>query len=1131
MKTPSGPCSVLFLGIMFFGFASVPAAALADFHPLWVTDAATYTEAGPTVADIDNDGVCEVVLAGREEIIALDGAGKILWRTKGHVRFMTVPTVLPRPGQPALIYAADMGGFMMCVDGMGKVVWDVKLNGPATWMVASLTEIEGRTVVVQGDESGTISALDALTGETLGTAKVTGKPSSPAVGDIDMDGTPEAVVITDLGNVSAVDSSGATRWETNIGGTSQTWGTAAPVMFKTASGQVRIAAASNDNLAVCLDNQGRILWRHAVRGPVAATLSVGDMGNDGIADVFLITQLGVIYRFEEDGSLKWEIDMQGRSLAAGALVDFDGNGRQEYVFCTQDGHLMVLDQVGGFVADYQFPHRTINVTPAFGEIDPKTPGLEMAITGGEAGLVYAFPTDVPNDTPPSPWNGYRGNPRKTGAWFGLLDTDLLQMAPENLPDNGFLAEDTIRFRISSPSGAATPLKAEAWCIRPDNSRLSASTCIVGRTGLLELPVRTSIVPGRYLVECSLREAGDGAKFSGQFDVHIQPFRNDRVLQGNALRVLESAAQAVQHLLPRSANALREEARELAQLRDVAIVAQEAAASGQEAEDRAIELTSTANERAKRAKSIADAVQQAGALGAGTSLLAFETGLWDSRNVDAQIPEKAHDHLRIERRLTLGEHESVSLGLFNILDTPLQVRVVVAPDPQGPQVTLLHSQEVPTSQGDRSWDALPELDESGVVTIPPLTTVEVWAAIATNGVPAGDHTVKIKALALTGAGVLDGPKSPQNAVPKETNIEIALHILPFEMAPSGAVRLCAWASYDDGAVRDLLEHGNNVFLAPNGVPQYDATGVLTGVDFKDLDKRIEPLRGHDVVVLLNGLPSVPGELGSPEYEQKFAPFVQATVAHLAEQGFDTDHFAFYPIDEPGGFGWEHVNKMVAFGKMLRAANPKAMLYVDGGGELPMFEAMAPYMDIWCPGISMLAENSKTMDVVRHSGRMLWSYDCGYAYSRPVGPNIKNINIPAQFLTAPIFTFRHNATGLGYWCYNIGDSLWGRTQFEYPLVYPGRTKPVSSRRWEAVREGLEDFRILTALRNQAKDTTVDAATRERIRVLLEVRLPALIDKSFEEAKRGLARYVLDAGMNEALYNGLRKEIMDCAEALRP
>ena len=125
--------------------------------------------------------------------------------------------------------------------------------------------------------------------------------------------------------------------------------------------------------------------------------------------------------------------------------------------------------------------------------------------------------------------------------------------------------------------------------------------------------------------------------------------------------------------------------------------------------------------------------------------------------------------------------------------------------------------------------------------------------------------------------------------------------------------------------------------------------------------LDRLRGHDVVLLLTGLPGLHGEAGSVAYRDDLKKFLDELVTHMTGAGCDTNHFALYPFDEPGGVGWNLINQLVAFGKVVRAANPNAMIYVDGGGEFPMFQAIAPYIDIWCPGIYMLPDKTPLMDL--------------------------------------------------------------------------------------------------------------------------------------------------------------------------
>jgi len=479
----------------------------------------------------------------------------------------------------------------------------------------------------------------------------------------------------------------------------------------------------------------------------------------------------------------------------------------------------------------------------------------------------------------------------------------------------------------------------------------------------------------------------------------------------------------------------------------------------------------------------------------------------------------------------SEHESLPVSILNITDRTLQVQVQIDSLPAGMSVTMHRSACTPSSIGEISWDALPELDESSVIEIPSLSSRELWLGIATGAVAPGSHRFKITLLALNGSGVLDAPSHPHAIPAPRSHVAVTMNVLPFSMAPSGSFRLCTWSPSQGPCINDLLAHGNNVFNAPHGKPKYNEQGELTDVDFSRLDAIIRTMQGFDVMLLLNGFPEIPIAPENAGYQKALGIYLDKLVQHMAQKGIDLNHFALYPIDEPGGHGWSMVNKLVQFGKTVRACNPNIMLYVDGGGEKPMFEAMAPVIDIWTPAIFQLAENSPEMKIMRSNGKLLWSYNCAYPFSRPTGPNLKNINIIAEYRAAAVFALRHNATGIGYWGYNAGgENAWERIKFEYNLVYPGRTNPVTSRRWEAVREGIEDFRIVTALQNELKKSGAAAPSpevRNRIQHLLEISLPELVDQSFTEMTIGLARNVLDASSNDTTMDKFRQDMMACVE----
>jgi len=266
-----------------------------------------------------------------------------------------------------------------------------------------------------------------------------------------------------------------------------------------------------------------------------------------------------------------------------------------------------------------------------------------------------------------------------------------------------------------------------------------------------------------------------------------------------------------------------------------------------------------------------------------------------------------------------------------------------------------------------------------------------------------------------------------------------------------------------------------------------------------------------------------------YVPRFADYMRQLIAHLAARGIDENHFGFYPTDEPGGNGWDAVNAYVTFGRQALKAYPRTKIYVDGGGDLPMFQAMAEVTSIWSPGYYMLADRSPEMNVVRATGKAIWSYDCGYAYARPLGWTTKTINIAGQYRMSAPFAFSFGATGIGYWSYNCGPSMWEAGDSEDRLVYTNRDKTqTDSRRWEAVREGMEDARILIALKGKLSDPSVSTDAKAKIRHLLESTLPEFAGQSLEEVRVGAARYVLDETNNDATVDAFRRELLDCVAA---
>jgi outer membrane protein assembly factor BamB len=630
------------------------AQAEVKFPFLWQKDMETFLESAATVGDLAGDGHEKGIVAGREELFAVENDGKVLWhwRTKG--RFMTYPAILTRAGKPSLIYAADNSGLFTCLDGTGKMIWQAQLKGPSSWSASVVCDLDadGNFEVLQTDETGTVSAFSALTGKLVWQTKIKGVPVSPAVGDLDGDDKLEIVVATGDGLLTALGSKGEILWERNIGGSSQSWATSAPVIFSDAEGRGRVAAASSNGKFYCLDGKGEVLWWRPTRGAAASTISVGDLDLDGRADICLITQIGVIHRFDQAGAVIWEIDMQGRSLAPGAIIDLDGDGKLEYVLCTQNGLLLGLNNQGQFIHRFQFNNRTINVTPAFGDISPNSPGLEMLITGGESGVLFCLGTPAVANAV-AHWKCYRNDARNSGSWFGLRRSELAQMTPANLSQNEVIAGENLHFVIHNPKRNA-PLNATASCIRPDGSRQTATTIVLGQRGELLMPIEV-LSPGTYAFTWTLADTNARMVASGKWSIFLQPFENERSLVARSMSSLDSSSEEIRSRLPQSAAALQyEKSRIEVESKEVQRLQERVPGNDPGAAEAAFSRTAALAAGARRALAIAETIRKASLLGPGTSLVAFEGTLWESRKVDEQLPLAAENPLRIRRICIPGD---------------------------------------------------------------------------------------------------------------------------------------------------------------------------------------------------------------------------------------------------------------------------------------------------------------------------------------------------------------------------------------------------------------------------------------------------------------------------------------------
>ena len=468
-------------------------------------------------------------------------------------------------------------------------------------------------------------------------------------------------------------------------------------------------------------------------------------------------------------------------------------------------------------------------------------------------------------------------------------------------------------------------------------------------------------------------------------------------------------------------------------------------------------------------------------------------------LDALPPE-------IQLLLWQGEYDAVAWTATNLGAAAARVRISVGPlhDEQGTayprrqRLQLRQGMAIPTRVGYRVLDALPLLSaddrNAAEVGIDAGEYRLLWLTVCARGLPAGTYTADIRIEALPSGELL--LRSP-----------LTLTVAALRMPPADERALAAYVweelieSWPEpaAAVADLRAHGINTFmLHPRELPrpQFDeGRRRLVSVDFGPMDAALA-LRGQPRMhgIFWGGPFSCWGlDLEDAEDAELFKQFIQAWGEHLAQTGFQPDDFFFYPLDE------ETSERMLRLAQLIKEADPRFQVYwnrvINPDVDTELMRRLAPSIDIACPNIFTLADYADTrrQETVFRELRQeypfqAWTYACS-GPGRLKAPDTYYRNLSWE-------TFRMGATGTGFWCYGYGN-LWDAYEggLHYGVAYsvknapPGVTRAepiIPSRRWEAFREGTEDFEYLHQLQRaiaEAGEAGVAAPERARAATLLK------------------------------------------------
>ena len=309
----------------------------------------------------------------------------------------------------------------------------------------------------------------------------------------------------------------------------------------------------------------------------------------------------------------------------------------------------------------------------------------------------------------------------------------------------------------------------------------------------------------------------------------------------------------------------------------------------------------------------------------------------------------------------------------------------------------------------------------------------------------------------------------------------------------------WWTLVENVARVMADHRQNVILTPlMELIQPRVAGNEIRYDFANFDRWVETFKRAGAIgyiegghLLGRGGESYEGSLEIPTFqlaggqirkeslpaddprvEQFLASFLGALNAHLEEKGWKSIYFQ-HILDEAHGPEPPYYKK---FAEVVHRYLP-GIPTMDAVDAAHMPEELQENCDIWVPQLGRFDDQ---MDLLRRridSGHEVWFYTC-------LVPNGRYLN---RLLDYPLLkvrllhwvNFRHNLVGFLHW----GGNYWTPEPMKdtQPVInanttllpagdafimYPDRANKsvLSSIRFEAMREGIEDYELLRLLKTK-------------------------------------------------------------------